>query len=82
MRTKHMNEKAHNAVKIWIGAALGTPAAFALMTWGGFTMDANNAFTFAVALSLSSMLVIAGAAFLGAYRFLKNIGVFKGHYYY
>ena len=77
-----MNEKAQNTIKIFVGAALGTLTAFALMTWGGFTMDANNAITFAVAVSLSSILVIAGAAFLGAYRFLKNIGVFKGHYYY
>ena len=82
MESKHINEKAHNAIRMWIGAALGTPTALALMTWGGFTMDANNALTFAIAVSVSSMLVIAGAAFLGAYRFLKNIGVFKGHYYY
>lgn len=45
-------------------------------------MDANYALTFAVAVSLSSMIIIIGAALMGAYRFLKNIGVFKGHYYY
>jgi hypothetical protein len=45
-------------------------------------MDTSQALAFAVAVSLSSMFVIIGAAFLGAYRFLKNIGVFKGHYYY
>jgi putative Mn2+ efflux pump MntP len=45
-------------------------------------MDINQALTFAIAVSISSMLIIAGAAFLGAYRFLKNIGIFKGHYYY
>lgn len=45
-------------------------------------MDANHALTFAVAVSLSSMIIIAGAALMGAYRFLKNMGVFKGHYYY
>jgi hypothetical protein len=28
------------------------------------------------------MAIIVGAALMGAYRFLKNIGVFKGHYYY
>jgi hypothetical protein len=82
MKTKHTKENAHNLLKGRLGTALGAPTTVALMTWGGFTMDANNALTFALAVSLSSMLVIAGAAFLGAYRFLKNIGVFKGHYYY
>lgn len=77
-----MSKKLHNTIKISVGTAVGAPAAFALLTGGNFTMDASHAFTFAVAVSLSSMLVIVGAAFMGAYRFLKNIGVFKGHYYY
>jgi hypothetical protein len=45
-------------------------------------METNHAITFAVVVSLSSMLIILGAALTGAYRFLKNIGIFKGHYYY
>ena len=45
-------------------------------------MDANHAFTFAVGVSLSSMMIIIGAALMDAYKFLKNIGVFRGHYYY
>ena len=45
-------------------------------------MDATYAFTFAVGVSLFSIFTIVGAALMGAYRFLKNIGVFKGHYYY
>ena len=45
-------------------------------------MDATYAFTFAVGVSLFSVCTIVGAALMGAYRFLKNIGVFKGHYYY
>ena len=45
-------------------------------------METNHAITFAVAVSLSSMLIILGAALMGAYRFLKNIGIFRGHYYY
>jgi hypothetical protein len=45
-------------------------------------MDAHFAVTFAFGLSMFSMAVIAGAAFMGAYRFLKNVGLFKGHYYY
>jgi len=45
-------------------------------------MDVNNALTFTIAVSLSSMVIIVGAAVMGAYRFFKNIGVFKGHYYY
>ena len=77
-----MSEKVHNTVKVSVGTALGTPAAFAILTGGNFSMDTSHAFTFAVAVSLSSMLVIVGAALMGAYRFLKNIGVFKGHYYY
>ncbi len=44
-------------------------------------MDVST-FTFTVALSFFSMIVIVVAAFMGAYRFLKNIGLFKGHYYY
>jgi hypothetical protein len=28
------------------------------------------------------MLIIVSAAVMGAYKFLKNIGIFKGHYYY
>lgn len=45
-------------------------------------METSNALTFALAVSASSMVIIVGAALMGAYRFLKNIGVFKGHYYY
>jgi hypothetical protein len=45
-------------------------------------MDTSHALIFAIAVSLSSMAIIVGAALMGAYRFLKNIGVFKGHYYY
>jgi hypothetical protein len=64
------------------GNSSGATMVFAFNTVRGFTMDTSHALTFAVAVSLSSMLIIVGAAFLGAYRFLKNIGVFKGHYYY
>ena len=46
------------------------------------TMDVTNAFTFAVGVSLFSIFTIVGAALMGAYRFLKNVGVFRGHYYY
>ena len=45
-------------------------------------MDTGHALIFAVAVSVSSMTIIVGAALMGAYRFLKNIGVFKGHSYY
>lgn len=45
-------------------------------------MDVTNAFTFAVGVSLFSIFTIVGAALMGAYRFLKNVGVFRGHYYY
>ncbi|MBI4832889.1 MAG: hypothetical protein HY801_15325 [Candidatus Lindowbacteria bacterium] len=45
-------------------------------------MNADYAYTFAVALSIFSLLIIGATALMGAYRFLKNIGVFKGHYYY
>jgi len=45
-------------------------------------METTHALTFAIAVSLSSMAIILGAAVMGAYRFFKNIGVFKGHYYY
>jgi len=45
-------------------------------------MDTSHALTFALAVSASSMVIIVGAALMGAYRFLRNIGVFKGHYYY
>jgi hypothetical protein len=78
----NMNIKNDSRVRISVGAALGTPAALLFLTWGGLDMDTSQALTFAVAVSLSSMFVIMGAAFLGAYRFLKNIGVFKGHYNY
>ena len=47
-----------------------------------FKMETGHALTFALAVSFSSMVIIVGAALMGAYRFLKNIGVFKGHYYY
>ncbi len=47
-----------------------------------FEMETGHALTFALAVSFSSMAIIVGAALMGAYRFLKNIGVFKGHYYY
>ena len=45
-------------------------------------METGHALTFAIAVSLSSMTIILGAALMGAYKFLKNIGIFKGHYYY
>jgi len=45
-------------------------------------METTYALTFAVGVSLFSIFTIVGAALMGAYRFLKNIGVFKGHYYY
>ena len=45
-------------------------------------METSHAFTFALAISISSMLIIVSAAVMGAYKFLKNIGIFKGHYYY
>lgn len=47
-----------------------------------FEMETSHALTFALAVSFSSMAIIVGAALMGAYKFLKNIGVFKGHYYY
>lgn len=45
-------------------------------------MDTTNAVTFALAVSSISMGVIVGTAVMGAYRFLKSIGIFRGHYYY
>ncbi len=45
-------------------------------------MDANYALSFAIVLSLFSMSVIVGAALMGAYKFMKNVGLFRGHYYY
>lgn len=63
-----------------VGTIMGAPLVFSL--FNGEILDANSALTFAVGLSALSMVVIAGAAFMGAYRFLKNVGLFKGHYYY
>jgi hypothetical protein len=63
-----------------VGTIMGAPIVFSLLNGG--TLDANSALTFAIGLSAFSMVVIAGAAFMGAYRFLKNVGLFKGHYYY
>ena len=42
----------------------------------------TEALAFAIAVSASSILVIVGAALMGAYKFLKNVGFFRGHYYY
>lgn len=77
-----MSGKIQNTIRVSVGTALGMPVAFAFLTDRSFGMDANYAYTFAVAVSLLSMVVIVGAALMGTYRFLKNIGVFKGHYYY
>jgi len=65
-----------------IGTIMGAPVVFSFITDCGLTVNPDSALTFALALSLFSMVVIAGAAFMGAYRFLKNVGLFKGHYYY
>ena len=54
----------------------------AFLARGSFGMGSVSAFTFMVGLSLFSMLIILGTALMGAYRFLKNVGLFKGHYYY
>jgi hypothetical protein len=65
-----------------VGVLTVLPVIFFFMTHGSLKMDTNFAVTFAFGLSMFSMAVIAGAAFMGAYRFLKNVGLFKGHYYY
>ena len=57
----------------WLGACLARRS---------FGMGSVSAVTFMLGLSLFSMLIIVGAALMGAYRFLKNVGLFKGHYYY
>ncbi|RJP73910.1 MAG: hypothetical protein C4532_03545 [Candidatus Abyssobacteria bacterium SURF_17] len=77
-----MSKTVKNTVRVSVGTALGAPVAFAFLTHGGIAMDATSAFTFTVAVSLFSMAVILGAAITGAYRFLRNVGLFKGHYYY
>ncbi|MBI5116351.1 hypothetical protein HZA56_07735 [Candidatus Poribacteria bacterium] len=77
-----MNKKAQNTIRASVGMMVGAPVAFSFLTGGSFAMNAEHAFTFAVAVSLFSIAVIAGTALMGAYRFLKNVGVFKGHYYY
>ncbi len=77
-----MSKKVKNTLKVSVGTALGAPVAFAFLNYGSFGMDTNSAFTFTLAVSLFSMVVIVSAALMGAYRFLKNVGLFKGHYYY
>ncbi|GAB4354462.1 MAG: hypothetical protein Kow0099_38610 [Candidatus Abyssubacteria bacterium] len=78
-----MTDKARNTLKkISVGTALGAPVGFAILTNGGSPMDPNSAFAFTVGVSLFCMFIIMGAALMGAYRFLKNVGLFKGHYYY
>ncbi|RJP17063.1 MAG: hypothetical protein C4520_17835 [Candidatus Abyssobacteria bacterium SURF_5] len=67
---------------IYMLALVGVPIVVAFFTSRSFTMNTEFATTFALLLSLFSVSVIAGAAFMGAYRFLKNVGLFKGHYYY
>lgn len=70
------------ARRITLGATVGAPAGFALLIDRSFGMDPNSALAFTLAVSFMCMLFILGAAFVGAYRFLKNVGLFKGHYYY
>jgi hypothetical protein len=77
-----LSKKVRNTIKVSVGTALGAPVVLVFLSDRSFGMDVNHAFAFAVAVSLFSMLVIAGAALMGTYRFLKNVGVFKGHYYY
>jgi hypothetical protein len=76
---RHIMRKPTKAVA---GTMLGAPVIFSFLADGSLNMCANSAVAFAVALSLLSMAVIAGAAFMGAYKFLRNVGLFKGHYYY
>jgi hypothetical protein len=52
------------------------------MAEGSSDMDANSALAFAAAVSLFSIFVIVGTALMGAYRFFRNMGIFRGHYYY
>lgn len=72
-----MSKKIKNIVWVLLVAWLG-----AFLARRSFGMGGISAFTFMLGLSLFSMLIIAGAALMGAYRFLKNVGLFKGHYYY
>jgi hypothetical protein len=72
-----MSKKIKHILMVLLLAWLG-----AFLARGSFAMSDISAFTFMLGLSLFSMFVIAGAAFMGAYRFLKNVGLFKGHYYY
>lgn len=65
-----------------VGMLTALPVVFFFLIDGSLKMDTNFAVTFAFGLSMFSMAVIAGAAFMGAYRFLKSVGLFKGHYYY
>ena len=72
-----MSKKIKNIVWVLLVAWLGAFLARRSSGMGGV-----SAFTFMLGLSLFSMFIIAGAALMGAYRFLKNVGLFKGHYYY
>ncbi len=78
-----MSDKTKNTLKkISVGTALGAPVGFAIFTNGSLAMDPSSAFAFTVGVSLFCMFIIMGAALMGAYRFLRNVGLFKGHYYY
>ncbi len=65
-----------------MGTLMGAPIVFSLITDWSLNLSSGSALTFAFGVSVFSMAVIAGVAFLGAYKFLKNVGPFKGHYYY
>lgn len=74
--------KNRKALGASAGMILGAPTILLFLTDWSSKVGTESALTFAVALSLFSMTIIAGAAFVGAYRFLKTVGLFKGHYYY
>ena len=77
-----MSRKAQDTIKIAAGIVLGVLFAFSFLTERSVAMSPDHAFTFAFAVSVFSISIIAGTALLSAYRFLKNVGVFRGHYYY
>jgi hypothetical protein len=61
---------------------MGAPIILLFLTNWSHKMSSEPAWAFALGLSLFSMTIIVGVAFMGAYRFLKTVGLFKGHYYY
>jgi hypothetical protein len=72
-----MNNKIKNMITIFLIAGVG-----AFLARRSFGMGSISTVTFMLGLSLFSMLIIVGAALMGAYKFLKSVGLFKGHYYY